>query len=198
MPLDADWEFQLGDRRWKGALKSWSDYGLASYSGTVTYRQQFDLAPSAMRRDADPYLDLGEVRYSANVRLNGQRLGERAWRPFRWPVGKALKAGANLLEIEVTNTAANELAGSPERLAEIEKQGWLKNSYSRIYLKFDAEMVPSGLMGPVRLVWPVPLVQQHYPRCVSAGRPKPSRRKAPPVPLAPLIRCGTGAVPCAR
>lgn len=153
VPLDADWEFQLGDRRWKGALKSWSDYGLASYSGTVTYRQQFDLAPAAMRRDADPYLDLGEVRYSANVRLHGQRLGERAWRPFRWPVGKELKAGVNLLEIEVTNTAANELAGSPERLAEIEKQGWLVNSYSRTYLKFDAEMVPSGLLGPVRLVW---------------------------------------------
>jgi hypothetical protein len=57
-----------------------------------------------------------------------------------------------VLEVEVTNTAANELAGSPERLKEIESRGWLQNSYSRIYLKFDAEMVPSGLLGPVRLV----------------------------------------------
>lgn len=153
VPLDADWEFLLGERRWTGSLKSWSDYGLAAYCGTVTYRQQFELAPSALRTDADPYLDLGEVRYSASVRLNGQQLGARAWRPFRWPVGGVLKAGANVLEIEVTNTAANELAGSPERLAEIEKLGWLKNSYSRIYLKFDAEMVPSGLFGPARLVW---------------------------------------------
>jgi hypothetical protein len=34
----------------------------------------------------------------------------------------------------------------------VEGRGWLQNSYSRIYLKFDAEMVPSGLLGPVRLV----------------------------------------------
>jgi hypothetical protein len=153
VPLDAGWEFQLGDRRWTGTLKSWSEYGLASYSGTVTCRKQFALASSALRRDADPYLDLGEIRYSADVRLNGQSLGVRAWRPFRWSLGTSLKEGTNLLEVAVTNTAANELAGSPERLAEIEAKGWLKNSYSRIYLKFDAEMVPSGLMGPVRLVW---------------------------------------------
>ena len=153
VPLDGDWEFQLGERKWNGTVKSWSDYGLASYSGTVTYRQQFHFAPSALRKDAAPYLDLGEVRYSANVRFNGQDLGERAWRPFRWPLGTLLKEGPNSIEIQVTNTAANELSGSPERLAEIEDLGWLKNSYSRIYLKFDAEMVPSGLMGPVRLVW---------------------------------------------
>jgi hypothetical protein len=80
----------------------------------------------------------------------------RAWRPFRWPVAEAITSGANLLEVEVTNTAANELAGSPQRLKEVESRGWLKNSYSRIYLKFDAEMVPSGLLGPVRFVQPSP------------------------------------------
>ena len=153
LPLDANWEFQLGYRRWNGTLKSWSAYGLASYSGTVTYRQRFDLSPSALRKIANSSLDLGEVRYSDKVRLNGQDLGTRAWRPFRWPVGKVLKEGTNVLEVEVTNTAANELAGSPQRLPEIERKGWLVNSYSRIYLKFDAEMVLSGQMGPVQLVW---------------------------------------------
>jgi len=34
----------------------------------------------------------------------------------------------------------------------MEAKGWLKNSYVNTYLKFDREMVPSGLVGPVRLL----------------------------------------------
>jgi hypothetical protein len=61
------------------------------------------------------------------------------------------KEGANILEIEITNTASNELAGNPARLKELEQKGWLRNSYIGRYLAFDREMVPSGLLGPVRL-----------------------------------------------
>lgn len=147
--LDGDWSFTLEGKERSGPLKTWSDYGSPGYSGTVLYRKQFQCAANATK---DLYLDLGDVKYSAKVRLNGRDLGVRAWQPFRWAVGDALQSGSNLLEVEVTNTAANELAGSPERLKEIEARGWLKNSYSRIYLKFDAEMVPSGLLGPVRLL----------------------------------------------
>ena len=93
------------------------------------------------------------VRYSAALKLNGRDLGARAWRPFEWNITAALRPGDNTLEIEVRNTAANELAGNPARVAEIEGKGWLVNSYYRTYSKFDAEMVPSGLAGPVRLLW---------------------------------------------
>jgi hypothetical protein len=103
-------------------------------------------------KQKDLCLELGEVKYSARVRLNGRDLGVRAWRPFRFAVGDCLHSGSNVLEVEVTNTAANELAGDPQRLKEIESRGWLRNSYSGVYLKFDAEMVPSGLLGPVRLL----------------------------------------------
>jgi len=53
-----------------------------------------------------------------------------------------VKSGENALEIEVRNTAANELSGNPARLKEVESNGWLVNSYFRIYSKFDVEMVP--------------------------------------------------------
>jgi hypothetical protein len=78
-------------------------------------------------------------------------LGRRAWPPFRWNLTSSLKDGDNLLEIEVANTRANELA-DPATYQAIEAQGWLKNSYVNTYLKFDREMAPSGLVGPVHLL----------------------------------------------
>ncbi len=101
------------------------------------------------------FLDLGEVRYAARVILNGHDLGRRAWPPFRWQLDSALQDGDNLLEVEVANTRANELA-EPASYQQIEAKGWLKNSYVGIYLKFDREMVPSGLLGPVRLLATLP------------------------------------------
>ena len=83
--------------------------------------------------------------------MNGTDLGVRAWRPFRWDITGALVPGSNQIEVEVRNTGANELSGDPARLAQVQAAGWLANSYYSTYGKFDAEMVPSGLMGPVRI-----------------------------------------------
>ena len=150
--VDGDWTLSIGGKEVRGPLKTWSEYGQPGYSGTVRYTKVFDVPAGLAAEPNRVSLDLGEVRYSARVRLNGKDLGSVAWRPFRWPVGGALRPGSNTLEVEVTNTAANELAGDPARLAEIESKGWLKNSYVSRYLPFDKEMVPSGLLGPVKLV----------------------------------------------
>lgn len=48
----------------------------------------------------DWILDLGDVRESARVRINGQEAGT-AWAvPFRLKVGKWLKPGKNIIEVE--------------------------------------------------------------------------------------------------
>jgi hypothetical protein len=94
-------------------------------------------------------LDLGQVLYSAHVWVNGHDLGTRAWRPFTWDVTRYLQPGSNQIQVEVRNTAANELSGDPVRLAQVQALGWLTGSYFSTYSKFDAEMVPSGLIGPV-------------------------------------------------
>jgi hypothetical protein len=151
MPLEGEWSVTIGGKPFETALKSWQELGQPGYSGPGTYRKTFRLPPEAKGKQI--LLDLGEVRYSAALKLNGRDLGARAWRPFEWNITAALRPGENKLEIEVRNTAANELAGNPARVAEIEGKGWLVNSYYRTYSKFDAEMVPSGLAGPVRLRW---------------------------------------------
>jgi hypothetical protein len=150
--IQGDWKLTIAGKVFSGPLKTWSEYGEPGFSGAVRYAKEFNVAHGVAGWKGGLYLDLGDVKYSARLYLNGRDLGVRAWRPFRWPIGDAVRTGANRLEIEVTNTAANELAGNPERLADLERKGWLKNSYVKKYLPFDKEMVPSGLLGPVRLV----------------------------------------------
>jgi hypothetical protein len=136
------------------ALKSWTDLGdaeAARFAGTARYRLEFD-APG-QRADAW-WLDLGDVREAAQVRLNGKLLGSAWCLPFRLPVENALEARGNVLEIEVSNLPANRV-----RDLDLRKVDWkiMKdiNLVTLPYTKFDAagwEPAPSGLLGPVRLV----------------------------------------------
>lgn len=135
-------------------LASWTTLGGADarrFSGTARYELAFE-APSI---EADGWtLDLGRVRESARVYLNGQDLG-RVWaHPFRRRVGSALHAGTNRLTIEVTNLMAN-------RIIDLERRGvrWKKfyniNVVGIDYEPFDASgwaPMPSGLLGPVTLI----------------------------------------------
>jgi hypothetical protein len=68
-------------------------------SAPGTYRKEFTLAakPAAGRL----WLECGEFRDAARVKVNGTDLAEQAWRPYRWDVTDALKTGANIVEIEV-------------------------------------------------------------------------------------------------
>ena len=135
-------------------LVSWTvlpDSAAAHFSGTAVYRLGFD-APAG---DAEDWLvDLGDVRETARVTLNGRFLGTVWSLPATIRVGGALKPGANLLEIEVTNLPANRV-----RDLDLRKADWkiMKdiNLASLRYRALDAsswEPAPSGLLGPVRLV----------------------------------------------
>ena len=99
-------------------------------------------------------IDLGDVRESARVYINGQFIG-CAWSvPFILDTKGTLKAGENDLRIEVTNLPAN-------RIAELDRQGikWRKmeeinvvdiNYKKTLYDKWEA--VPSGLNSPIKLI----------------------------------------------
>jgi hypothetical protein len=135
-------------------LASWTSLGdgeAQRFAGTARYRIEFD-APSKPAHEW--LLDLGDVRETARVRLNGQSLAT-AWSvPFTVRLGSALKPKANVLEIEVTNLPANRI-----RDLDVRKVDWkiMKdiNLASLRYQALDAsawEPAPSGLLGPVRLV----------------------------------------------
>lgn len=134
-------------------LASWTEWpgdreALCAFSGTARYTITFDRPPIAAERWA---LDLGVVCSSARVTLNGDDLGTLYARPYRIVLPDNLKEGENHLEIEVTNLMANRLADMDRR-----KEPWRKFFFVNIrYQAFDAgdwEPLPSGLLGPVRLV----------------------------------------------
>lgn len=134
-------------------LESWTGFDDADarrFAGTVRYQLRFD-APQGATGDA--WLDLGDVRQSARVRLNGIDLGTVFTPPFRVRVA-GLKATGNILEIEVTNVAANRIRDLDRR-----KIAWKTfhdiNFVNINYRPFDASDWPlrdSGLLGPVTLV----------------------------------------------
>jgi len=99
-------------------------------------------------------LDLGDVRESARVRINGKPAGVVIAHPFRLDVTNFLKDGVNTIEIEVTNLSANRIRDLDQR-----KVGWKKfhdvNIVDHQYKKLDASewpTQPSGLLGPVTLL----------------------------------------------
>ena len=135
------------------SLQSWATLGgieAQRFGGTARYRLEFT-APSTVADDW--LLDLGEVRESARVILNGRPV-TTAWSlPFRVRVGAFLQPGRNVLELDVTNLAANRIRDMDQR-----KLPWKimrdANIVNINYKPFDASswpLQPSGLIGPVTL-----------------------------------------------
>jgi hypothetical protein len=133
-------------------LRSWTSFGknAEAFSGTAKYSIQFE--------NPDPYvtawlLQLGDVRESARIWINGEYQNCLWANPFEARIGK-LQEGTNTLEIEVTNLSAN-------RLRDLELSGgeWKIfheiNMVDRHYTRFDAtgwDPMPSGLLGKVRII----------------------------------------------
>ena len=136
------------------SLQSWvnlSDTTAQYFSGTARYTLRFNLDKSQIKSG---YIDLGDVREMATVKLNGKELGKYWSLPFRVPFTADLLSSTNLLEIEVTNLSAN-------RIRYLDKTGvnWKKfydtNMVDIKYQPFNAakwEPVASGLLGPISLI----------------------------------------------
>jgi hypothetical protein len=111
------------DTKWGGPekivfneLEDWtqrSERGIKYYSGLATYRKSFDL-PAFPPSDGDIYLDLGDARHMARVRLNGENLGVVWTAPWRRKITSVVRAKDNHLEIEVANLWTNRLLGDQQ------------------------------------------------------------------------------------
>ncbi|MET7693166.1 glycosyl hydrolase [Streptomyces sp. NPDC005483] len=108
-------------------LGEWGELGLGGWSGGVTYARTLEVPAGP-----DPVLDLGRVRGSVEVRVDGVSAGEAFCAPYRFELRGT--AGRTVrLEVTVHNTLA-------PYLAEATPTAWA----------FPSQL-PSGLLGPVRL-----------------------------------------------
>lgn len=131
------------------SLKLWTEIDGTDYerfAGTACYSFEFTYDGD----DRKATLDLGAVYDCARVRMNRRDFGVLLGPGYMVNIDN-LKKGKNLLEIEVTNVAAN-------RIRDFDKRGvnWKKfhdiNFVNIDYQPFDAsdwEITPAGLKGPV-------------------------------------------------
>ncbi|MBQ8611380.1 MAG: beta galactosidase jelly roll domain-containing protein [Oscillospiraceae bacterium] len=163
LPIDGEWSIRPVKRLHLGeihvetlcpdepakpaALGDWQPAVGADYSGSCLYETSFALESVP----AEAALELGEVKYTCEVWLNGTPLGKKVMPPFRFALPAGVLQRQNILQVRVTNTAANEYAHTRT----LDKwQPWQRaDHYYQKELEFDRDAYESGLYGPVRLVY---------------------------------------------
>ena len=123
--------------------------------GTVSYQTTVSLSAAQISGAKKWVIDLGDVRESAHVYVNGRDAGVAFSAPFRLEVGKLLKAGSNTITVEVTGLAANYVAemdrrGIKWRIFKNANIANLKGGPVSYYGNWD--VMPCGLNSTVRLI----------------------------------------------
>ena len=129
----------------KTTLGDWRSVLGTDFSGDAVYSLSFSWKGSQEAL----FLDLGQVNYAAEVRLNGKKLGCRLLAPFVFPLQGMLRHGINRLEITVTNTLAN-IVNSRHVQEYWEAHFWI-SPYEDRQEFFEKESLVSGLFGPVTI-----------------------------------------------
>lgn len=138
-------------------LQTWEsldDDSVKVTMGTGVYTTSVKFTAKQLKNTKGWIMDLGDVRESARVYVNGKLLG-CAWSvPYQLDLGKAFKPGMNTIRIEVTNLPAN-------RIADLDRRGvkWRKfNEINVVDINYKKttyenwEPVPSGLNSWVKLM----------------------------------------------
>jgi hypothetical protein len=106
------------------SVGSWVEQGYPNFGGEAVYKQSFEFTRDPSRRYT---LDLGTVRDTAEIFLNGHRVTAVAWHPFQAEITEILADGRNHLEIRVCNNWGNLL--------------------KRYYHGVSDQLVPAGLLS---------------------------------------------------
>jgi hypothetical protein len=129
-------------------LDSWTnnkDVGVKFFSGAGNYTNIIHVQPDWMKPGASLWLDLGDVRFLAEVTVNGVPQGVVWHAPYRVDVSRALRPGENKISIKVVSTWVNRLIGD-------QQPGATKYTFADVTpYTATSPLQPSGLLGPVVL-----------------------------------------------
>lgn len=153
--LTGSWNVRF-DSRWGGPenpvefknLESWTGHDnsdIRHYSGIAVYFLEIDVETAVGRR---VFLEFGNVREIAEVKVNGKSCGSVWAAPFRLELTAALKSGKNQIEVEVANHWANRVIGDA---AKPETERLTRTNIKQLTPK--TPLVESGLIGPARILY---------------------------------------------
>jgi hypothetical protein len=124
-----------------------SDKGIKFFSGTAVYKNSVDIQDNWLTEGTKLWIDLGHVQNLAEIVVNGKSAGI-VWKvPFKTDITQLLKEGENSIEIKVTNLWVNRLIGDRQPDATEQITYTTQRPYNA-----NSPLLPSGLMGPVRIV----------------------------------------------
>ncbi|MGH9615301.1 MAG: glycosyl hydrolase [Acidobacteriaceae bacterium] len=122
-------------------LMDWSTNDrLKNFSGRGQYTTTFDLSADFLSSHPHILLDLGDVKDVAEISINGKSGPVLLLRPYRADVAALLHEGENTLQVTVVNTLYNALSARGPNRNFVPGPTDTANG-----------LMPSGLMGPVRL-----------------------------------------------
>ena len=134
---------------------SWTEAGgnYEYYSGKAVYTRSFSV-PSSLITSPGFILDMGNVRESARVKINGKDLGLSWSVPFQLLVREGIIRKDNIIEIEVTNLSFNRVIKLD--LEEVKWKNYNEINFVDIrYQPYDAsdkKPEDSGLLSKVFLI----------------------------------------------
>jgi hypothetical protein len=121
-------------------LTDWlDDADLRTFSRSATYTTHLSVAESDLKQAQRVMLDLGEVKDTAEIKVNGRLAAILVIRPFAADVSKFLRHGDSTIEIVVTNSLINYVSTIQ----------WPKTSGAMQMKHFLS--ISSGLLGPLWL-----------------------------------------------
>jgi len=118
--------------------------GIKYYSGSALYEKQFILPSSISGHRI--FLNLGDVREIASVKVNNINCGVVWCPPFRVEITRSAKVGTNNLEIEVINFWPNRIIGD---LYLPTHKKYTKTNIRT--LNRNTPLMDSGLLGPINI-----------------------------------------------
>jgi alpha-L-rhamnosidase/Glycosyl hydrolases family 2, sugar binding domain len=146
--ISSPWKVSFKDKNTTmDKLSSWienPDADIKYFSGTAIYENTFTINAKGK---GTYIIDLGAVKNLAEVIVNGKNVGTVWKTPFKLDVSDASKTGNNTVEIKVTNLWVNRLIGDQQPDVK------LKTTFTTMpFYKADSKLLPSGLLGPVRVL----------------------------------------------
>ena len=133
-------------------LKSLTEFDnpdIRYFAGNITYTITFDAPPSISSSKDSLLLNIGDFGVVAEVWLNGNPLG-KLWKPFTdQNIGGMLK-NKNELVVKVANVYRNRYIGDFIQFGKVRNLS--TTAPIETILDKDKNLLPSGLIGPVKLI----------------------------------------------
>jgi hypothetical protein len=129
-------------------LTDWTnskDPGVKYFSGTANYINEFTIPEYLLKGDYSLFLDLGDVKEVAELKVNDKPVGILWKKPYRIEIANFLLPGKNTVTLAVVNLWNNRIVG--DHVMNLDP-GFTRTNMKR---RFNAKspLLSSGLLGPV-------------------------------------------------